>query len=139
VWVFLAQGMCVGAIGTLAGLGCGLVLLHYRNPFREWLSATLHIQVFPPGIYEFEGIPGAGRALRRRLYLRGSIFDVFAGRPRACMGGRKAGPGQSTPCGLSPAANLAPRTPANPRRNGAVKEISFLRVFCHVETIQNFL
>jgi lipoprotein-releasing system permease protein len=57
VWVFLAQGMCVGVIGTLGGLALGLTLLHYRNPFRDWLSARLHIEVFPAGIYEFEGIP----------------------------------------------------------------------------------
>ena len=57
VWVFLAQGMCVGVLGTAGGLALGLTLLHYRNPFRDWLSATLHIEVFPAGIYEFEGIP----------------------------------------------------------------------------------
>jgi lipoprotein-releasing system permease protein len=57
VWVFLAQGMCVGAMGTLGGLALGMSALHYRNPFRDWLSERLHIEVFPPGIYEFEGIP----------------------------------------------------------------------------------
>ncbi len=57
VWVFLAQGMCVGAMGTLGGLVLGLTVLHYRNPFRDWLSARLHIEVFPAGIYDFEGIP----------------------------------------------------------------------------------
>jgi lipoprotein-releasing system permease protein len=57
LWVFLAQGMWVGAVGTVGGLATGLLLLHYRNPFRDWLSAQLHIEVFPPGIYEFEGIP----------------------------------------------------------------------------------
>ena len=57
VWVFLAQGMCVGALGTVAGLALGLTALHYRNPFRDWLSATLHVEVFPAGIYEFDGIP----------------------------------------------------------------------------------
>jgi lipoprotein-releasing system permease protein len=57
VWVFLAQGMFVGFFGNLTGLALGLTALHYRNPFRDWLSSTLHITVFPPGIYEFEGIP----------------------------------------------------------------------------------
>lgn len=57
VWVFLWQGMFVGALGTIGGLVSGMTLLHYRNPFREWLSATLHVEVFPPGIYDFEGIP----------------------------------------------------------------------------------
>lgn len=57
IWVFLAQGMCVGALGTVVGLVSGLTALHYRNPFRHWLSARLHIEVFPAGIYEFDGIP----------------------------------------------------------------------------------
>ncbi len=57
VWVFLAQGMCVGVLGTIGGLVLGLTLLHYRNPFRDWLSEQLHIEVFPARIYEFEGIP----------------------------------------------------------------------------------
>jgi lipoprotein-releasing system permease protein len=57
VWVFLAQGMLVGAGGTLLGLGSGLLLLHFRNPFRDWLAQTLGIEVFPAGIYEFDGIP----------------------------------------------------------------------------------
>lgn len=57
IWVFLAQGMFVGFFGTLIGLGVGLTMLHYRNPFRDWLSETLHMEIFPAGIYEFEGIP----------------------------------------------------------------------------------
>ncbi len=57
IWVFLAQGMFVGFFGTLIGLGLGLTMLHYRNPFKEWLSATLNMEIFPAGIYEFEGIP----------------------------------------------------------------------------------
>lgn len=57
IWVFLSQGMMVGTTGTLLGLVSGLVLLHYRNPFRDWLGDTLGIEVFPAGIYEFDGIP----------------------------------------------------------------------------------
>jgi lipoprotein-releasing system permease protein len=57
IWVFLAQGMFVGFFGTLIGLGFGLTALHYRNDFRDWLSDTLHMTIFPAGIYEFEGIP----------------------------------------------------------------------------------
>ena len=57
VWIFLAQGMCVGLLGTAVGLALGLTAIYYRNPFRDWLSATLHIEVFPAGIYEFDGIP----------------------------------------------------------------------------------
>ena len=57
VWVFLAQGMTVGLLGTAGGLGSALTVLAYRNDFREWLSAKLHVVIFPPSIYEFDGIP----------------------------------------------------------------------------------
>jgi lipoprotein-releasing system permease protein len=57
VWVFLAQGMFVGFVGNLIGLGLGRLVIEYRNPFKDWLSATLGIQLFPPTIYEFKGIP----------------------------------------------------------------------------------
>ena len=57
VWVFLAQGMTVGLLGTAGGLGSALTVLAYRNDFRDWLSAKLHVVIFPPSIYEFDGIP----------------------------------------------------------------------------------
>ena len=32
-------------------------MIHYRNPFRDWLNHTFGLNVFPVGIYEFDGIP----------------------------------------------------------------------------------
>ena len=57
VWVFLAQGMFVGFFGNLAGLAAGMTLITYRNPFKNWLSDILHIEIFPSSIYELTGIP----------------------------------------------------------------------------------
>lgn len=57
VWVFLAQGMTVGLLGTACGLGSALTVLAYRNDFREWLSRQLNVVIFPPSVYEFDGIP----------------------------------------------------------------------------------
>jgi lipoprotein-releasing system permease protein len=57
VWVFLAQGMTVGLLGTAGGLGSALTVLAWRNDFRDWLSRQLHVVIFPPSIYEFDGIP----------------------------------------------------------------------------------
>ena len=57
VWVFLAQGMFVGFFGNLAGLIAGMTLIAYRNPFKDWLSNVLHIEIFPSSIYELSGIP----------------------------------------------------------------------------------
>ncbi|MEA3186437.1 MAG: lipoprotein-releasing system permease protein [Chthoniobacter sp.] len=57
VWVFLAQGMVVGIFGNLTGLGLGMLLIRFRNEFRDWLASTLHIQIFPADIYQFSQIP----------------------------------------------------------------------------------
>ena len=57
VWVFLAQGMIVGFFGNVTGLAAGLALIRWRNEFKDWLASTLHIEIFPPGIYQFSEIP----------------------------------------------------------------------------------
>ena len=57
VWVFLAQGMIVGFFGNVTGLAAGLALIRWRNEFKDWLATTLHIEIFPPGIYQFSEIP----------------------------------------------------------------------------------
>jgi lipoprotein-releasing system permease protein len=57
IWVFMGYGMVVGAVGTVLGLASGLLLIHFRNPFRLWLGERLGIEIFPAGIYEFDGIP----------------------------------------------------------------------------------
>jgi len=55
--IFVLQGFVVGVIGTLLGLGAGMLLLHYRNPFNHWLSGTLGCELFPREIYNFSEIP----------------------------------------------------------------------------------
>ena len=57
VWVFLLQGMFVGFMGNVSGVGLALLAIRYRNEFKEWLANTLHIELFPPSIYEFIKIP----------------------------------------------------------------------------------
>jgi lipoprotein-releasing system permease protein len=57
VWVFLAQGMVVGFFGNAIGLALGMILIRFRNEFKDFLAAVLHIQIFPPSIYEFTEIP----------------------------------------------------------------------------------
>jgi len=50
MWIFLAQGMIVGFFGTLIGLSSG-------NQVRDFLAATLHIELFPAAVYQFSEIP----------------------------------------------------------------------------------
>ena len=57
VWVFLGQGVIVGAFGTLSGLALGMALIRYRNGFSHWLASTLHIEIFPRQVYQFSEIP----------------------------------------------------------------------------------
>ncbi|MES2571295.1 MAG: ABC transporter permease [Verrucomicrobiota bacterium] len=57
VWVFLAQGMIVGIFGNFTGLALGMIILRWRNEFKEWLARALHIEIFPQGIYQFSEIP----------------------------------------------------------------------------------
>ena len=57
IWVFLAQGMIVGLFGNASGLLLGMALIRWRNEFKDWLASTLHIEIFPPGIYQFSAIP----------------------------------------------------------------------------------
>ena len=57
IWVFLAQGMFVGFMGNISGVALALLAIRYRNDFKEWLANTLHIELFPPTIYDFAQIP----------------------------------------------------------------------------------
>lgn len=55
--IFFAQGIVVGILGTLTGLASGIALVRYRNQVSDWLSSTLHIEVFPRSVYQFSEIP----------------------------------------------------------------------------------
>lgn len=57
IGVFLAQGMVVGVFGTITGLALGILTVHYRNEFRQWLAEVLGIEVFSPSVYQFSEIP----------------------------------------------------------------------------------
>jgi lipoprotein-releasing system permease protein len=57
MWIFLAQGMIVGFFGTLIGLSSGIALVQYRNQVRDFLAATLHVELFPAAVYQFSEIP----------------------------------------------------------------------------------
>jgi lipoprotein-releasing system permease protein len=55
--VFLFHGVVVGVVGSIFGTLFGLVLLHFRNPFRAFLMHTFHVEVFPSDVYGLPNIP----------------------------------------------------------------------------------
>jgi len=55
--VFLFHGVVVGVVGSIGGTICGLTLLHFRNPFRDFILRVFHIDVFSSKVYGFPEIP----------------------------------------------------------------------------------
>ena len=55
--VFLLHSFVVGVVGSISGTILGLLVLHYRNPFREFLLQHYGIQVFSPSVYGPTDIP----------------------------------------------------------------------------------
>jgi lipoprotein-releasing system permease protein len=57
--VFFWQGWISGIIGTAAGIGTGLLVLHYRNDLMAWLSARFGWELFPKELYHLTEIPAS--------------------------------------------------------------------------------
>ena len=56
-WIFLAQGMVVGVIGIVCGLGLGGLILQQRNNIREGIQKLTNFQIFDSGVYGLVEIP----------------------------------------------------------------------------------
>lgn len=57
MWVFLSQGMIVGALGAASGLGLGLLVVFFRNDIRNGISMISGRQIFDSSIYGVIEIP----------------------------------------------------------------------------------
>jgi len=57
MWVFLAQGMVVGAFGTLFGLFLGTAFLALRNQLRDFLGQQFGVEIFDEATYGISQIP----------------------------------------------------------------------------------
>ena len=55
--VFFWQGGIQGAIGTVLGIGLGLLVLYFRNDLMHWLSLSLNMELFPKELYHLSEIP----------------------------------------------------------------------------------
>lgn len=54
-WVFLFQGMFVGLIGCLIGLGLAQLTLWQRNNISQWIGKTFGVDIFSAEIYGVAG------------------------------------------------------------------------------------
>ena len=55
--IFFWQGWIEGMLGTTAGIGTALLVLHYRNDLMRWLSDTFNLELFPKELYRLSEIP----------------------------------------------------------------------------------
>ena len=55
--VFVAYGFILSCIGVSFGTAFGLLLLHYRNNIVDFVFNKFGQEIFPPEIYNFDGIP----------------------------------------------------------------------------------
>ncbi len=55
--IFTIQGLLIGLIGVLLGVGGGLLLIANINHVSHVISRNFGIEVFPPDIYYFDSIP----------------------------------------------------------------------------------
>ncbi|HMP77625.1 MAG TPA: ABC transporter permease [Kiritimatiellia bacterium] len=55
--VFIWQGWIEGALGTVLGVGTGLLVLRYRNNLLNLLSSRFDMELFPKELYHLNEIP----------------------------------------------------------------------------------
>jgi len=87
--LFLSQSLAVGVLGVAAGLGFGILVLTYRNPFLHFLRNTTGLEIFPASIYGFSELPALTDA-RDVAVICGSalVICVLAGLVPAWSAGR---------------------------------------------------
>ena len=55
--IFTIQGLLIGLVGVLLGVGGGLLLIANINHVSHFISRNFGIEVFPPDVYYFDSIP----------------------------------------------------------------------------------
>ena len=53
--LFLIQGMVVGVIGVISGLGLAALIITYRNPITSTIGKMFGIEIFSSQVYMIEG------------------------------------------------------------------------------------
>ena len=55
--IFLITGSTIGIVGTLAGLGLGLVVAHNLEPLRQFVNRVFGLNIFDPNFYLLNRLP----------------------------------------------------------------------------------
>ncbi len=55
--IFSITGTTIGFVGTLVGLGLGLLVASNAEPLRAFLSNTLGVAIFPPEVFFLSALP----------------------------------------------------------------------------------
>ena len=55
--VFLITGTVVGVLGSLLGVGAGILSAMWLNPVNDWLYDKFRIELFPRETFDLQGIP----------------------------------------------------------------------------------
>lgn len=78
--VFLGNGMLIGVIGSLLGLGLGWWFVQNVDAVRSAVASTTGVDLFPPDIYSFRHIPTVWRWETVLTIMGGSVLiSFFAG------------------------------------------------------------
>jgi lipoprotein-releasing system permease protein len=77
MWVFMGQSLVVSVFGILTGLGVGLLALHYRNEFLDFMRRATGMELFPASIYGFTQLPA--------LIVPGDIAIICGGSLLICL------------------------------------------------------
>jgi lipoprotein-releasing system permease protein len=55
--IFLGYGLVIGLVGSLMGLLCSYLIVHYINELHAELGRLFHVQIWNPEVYVFDKIP----------------------------------------------------------------------------------
>ena len=55
--IFLGYGLVIGLVGSLLGLLCSFLIVHYINELHAGLGYLFNVQIWNPEVYLFDKIP----------------------------------------------------------------------------------
>ena len=74
MWVFMVQGTLIGLIGTLAGLGSGVLIASYIDVIIPALEQFFQTQFLPTGVYPITDLPSD---LKQSDVVKISVLSFF--------------------------------------------------------------